>query len=128
MSTQCELLIAKAQERLTALEDEAGRIKFRYKRVCKEISVIKESIVVLETQPDARAIRNRTMMTRKLLLSLVQEKPWTLRELGDKLGMSKQAIHYHMKKLRNEGLVRSNSSGWWHVEPYVVRDEEKEAS
>jgi DNA-binding transcriptional ArsR family regulator len=42
---------------------------------------------------------------RRTILSFLREKPMTQAQLADELGLSDASLNYHMKKLKNVGLV-----------------------
>lgn len=42
---------------------------------------------------------------RRTILSFLREKPMTQAQLADELGLSDASLNYHMKKLKNAGLV-----------------------
>lgn len=53
--------------------------------------------------PDIAAILVDPM--RRTILSFLREKPMTQAQLADELGLSDASLNYHMKKLKNVGLV-----------------------
>ena len=70
-----------------------------------------------ESWEDAELGALHRIMKDALLLEPL--KGWDTRYLGDVCGLSQTGMHHQMVKLRDSGLVSSESYGRWHI--YVLR-------
>jgi DNA-binding transcriptional ArsR family regulator len=70
-----------------------------------------------ESWEDAELGALHRIMKDALLLEPL--KGWDTRDLGDVCGLSQTGMHHQMVKLRDSGLVSSESYGRWHI--YVLR-------
>jgi DNA-binding transcriptional ArsR family regulator len=59
---------------------------------------------------------------RLLLLRLLAQKPRTLTELQQHIGLAKSTVHHHVTALRRAGLIRAHYVGTTTVSYYSLRD------
>ena len=55
---------------------------------------------------------------RKRILELLDESPFTARQLTEKLGASRNTIKKLLSELRQQGLVKRR--GWWWYSPHLL--------
>ena len=81
----------------------------------------KESNTTQETTPKAAATTQETARnsTRRRILSLLSDEPRiTQVEIAERLGITRDGVAYHFRKLRADGIIRrvgSRKSGHWEV-------------
>lgn len=81
----------------------------------------KKSDTTQETTPKAAATTQETARnsTRRRILSLLSDEPRiTQVEIAERLGITRDGVTYHFRKLRADGIIRrigSKKSGHWEV-------------
>lgn len=66
---------------------------------------------ISKTKDPVRAFRALGQETRFKILDLVSSKPFSVRELEEKLGISQSAVSQQLKVLNEAGLVRLHREG-----------------
>ncbi|HZU18484.1 MAG TPA: helix-turn-helix domain-containing protein [Candidatus Dormibacteraeota bacterium] len=65
------------------------------------------------------ALRALADARRRRILALVRDRPQAVGEIADRLAMSQQAVSYHLRTLREAGLVAERHERTRHL--FVVR-------
>ena len=52
---------------------------------------------------------------RRAILELVRDRPWSVGEVANEVGMSQQAASHHLRTLRDAGLVTVRREGTRHL-------------
>lgn len=69
------------------------------------------AVPVSAPEPDAAAATQLTPLERRILEDVVAHPGTAQRAIADRLGYTRQALHYHVKKLEARGLIRKAIEG-----------------